>query len=87
MVKCSFCGKTVTPGTGIVFVKKNGTILNFCSSKCMKNYLKLKRKPAKIKWTAKHRELRVKSNTSKSDKKVKVKTAKSKKSKNTHKKK
>ena len=71
MVKCSFCGKTVIPGTGIVFVTKKGNILNFCSSKCMKNY-KLKRKPIKIKWTAKHRELRNVKSSSKKGKKGKT---------------
>ncbi len=49
---CSFCGRTIEPGTGIMYVKNDGTILWFCSSKCRKNALKLKRNPAKLKWTA-----------------------------------
>ena len=53
MVKCSFCGKTIKEGTGITFVKKTGSILHFCSSKCMKNYM-MKRKPARLKWTSKY---------------------------------
>lgn len=51
MAKCSFCGKIIEPGTGKMFVKKDAKILHFCSKKCEKNLLKLKRKPLKIKWT------------------------------------
>ncbi len=51
MVKCSFCGYEIEKGTGIMFVKKDGKILNFCSSKCEKNSLKLKRKARELKWT------------------------------------
>jgi len=51
MTKCSFCGYEIEKGTGTLFVQKDGKILNFCSSKCEKNMLKLKRKPRKLKWT------------------------------------
>jgi len=51
MVNCSFCGKEYQPGSGKVFVKDNGTILHFCSMKCEKNMLKLKRDARKFKWT------------------------------------
>lgn len=37
-------------GTGKMFVTKVGKILYFCSNKCEKNMLKLKRKPSKFKW-------------------------------------
>jgi len=53
MVKCSFCGRTIEKGTGKMYVKKNGQIYWFCSSKCEKNMLKLKRDPRKVKWTEK----------------------------------
>ena len=36
MVECSFCGKLIKPGTGILYVKKDGTLLVFCSRKCEK---------------------------------------------------
>ncbi len=49
-MKCSFCGKKIPEGTGKIFVKKSGSILYFCSSKCEKNMLKLKRNPTKEKW-------------------------------------
>lgn len=49
--KCSFCGDKLESGTGKMFVKRDGTIFYFCSSKCEKNLLKLKRNPKKTKWT------------------------------------
>ena len=52
MPKCSFSGKEIKPGSGKMFVKDNGTVLWFYSSKCEKNMLKLKRDPRKLKWTA-----------------------------------
>lgn len=51
MVKCTFCGNEIEKGTGVMFVQKDGKILNFCSSKCEKNQLKLKRRSRKLKWT------------------------------------
>ena len=52
-MRCSFCNKEIPPGTGIEYVLKKGKILHFCSSKCKKNMLVLKRKPAKLKWARK----------------------------------
>ena len=52
MPKCSFCDKPIEKGTGKIFVRKDGKILNFHNSKCEKNMLKLKRKARKLKWTA-----------------------------------
>jgi large subunit ribosomal protein L24e len=51
MVVCSFCKNKIEPGTGKIFVKKDAKIFYFCSTKCEKNLLKLKRKPRTIKWT------------------------------------
>jgi large subunit ribosomal protein L24e len=51
MALCSFCGKSIKKGTGKIFVYKTGKTANFCSSKCEKNMLKLKRKPRDFKWT------------------------------------
>ena len=39
------------PGTGFLYVKKDGAAFFFCSRKCEKNLLKLKRKPIATKWT------------------------------------
>jgi large subunit ribosomal protein L24e len=51
MVRCSFCNKNIEPGTGKNYIKKDGKMLYFCSSKCEKNLLKLKRKARSQKWT------------------------------------
>ncbi len=48
---CSFCGKEIEPGTGRMYVKKDGTVLFFCSSKCFKNSMELKRVPRRVGWT------------------------------------
>lgn len=51
---CSFCGRPVAKGSGIMLVKNNGTVLWFCSAKCRKNMLELKRDPRRLKWTDKY---------------------------------
>ncbi|MCE4617308.1 MAG: 50S ribosomal protein L24 [Desulfurococcales archaeon] len=55
---CAFCGKRVEPGTGIMYVTRRGSIYWFCSSKCMKNYLELRRNPRKLKWTKSYTRMR-----------------------------
>ena len=55
MAKCTFCGNTIEKGTGMMHVLTEGKVLYFCSSKCRKNMLKLKRAPRYFKWT-KHYE-------------------------------
>ena len=51
---CSFCGNEIEPGTGKMYVKKDATIFYFCSNKCQKNMLKLKRVPRRVKWTKRY---------------------------------
>ncbi|MFP4654808.1 MAG: 50S ribosomal protein L24e [Methanohalobium sp.] len=48
--KCSFCGEMLEPGTGKLYVRKDGTSFYFCSSKCQNNY-KLGRLPRRTIWT------------------------------------
>jgi large subunit ribosomal protein L24e len=48
---CSFCGESLEPGTGKMFVRKDGGIFYFCSSKCQSNY-RLGRVPRRVVWTA-----------------------------------
>jgi len=48
---CTFCGNEIEPGTGKMFIRKDGTIYHFCSSKCQKNLLVLKRIPRRVRWT------------------------------------
>lgn len=55
MPKCSFCGKSMEKGIGKMFVYVSGKIDFFCSNKCEKNLLKLKRKPLRVKWTEDYR--------------------------------
>ena len=38
-------------GIGLLFVKKDGTAFFYCSSKCRRNSLLLKRSPHAVKWT------------------------------------
>jgi len=51
--RCSFCDREIEPGTGKMFVKRDGSLLYFCSSKCEKNMLKLGRNPRRVRWTGK----------------------------------
>jgi len=51
--KCSFCSRDMNVGTGLVYVKNDGTILRFCSSKCRKNMIELKRTARHRKWSSK----------------------------------
>ncbi|MDY0386477.1 MAG: 50S ribosomal protein L24e [Methanolobus sp.] len=48
--KCSFCGEFLEPGTGKLFVKKDGSSYYFCSSKCESNF-ELGRLPRRTVWT------------------------------------
>ncbi len=52
--KCSFCGDLLEPGTGLLYVKKDGVAYFLCSSKCQNN-MKLGRLPRKTIWTEKGR--------------------------------
>ncbi|HLC65746.1 MAG TPA: 50S ribosomal protein L24e [Candidatus Nanoarchaeia archaeon] len=54
MAKCTFCGRVIELGTGKIYVLKEGKVLNFCSSKCEKNQIKLNRKPIKTKWSQRY---------------------------------
>jgi large subunit ribosomal protein L24e len=56
VASCSFCGIDLPKGSGRLYAKRDGTIFYFCSSKCMKNQLKLGRVGKKIKWAKKTRK-------------------------------
>jgi len=49
---CTFCGASIEPGTGKMYVKKDGTTFLFCSNKCSKNMIEMGRVPRKVTWTA-----------------------------------
>ena len=52
--RCAFCGKEFMHGKGILYVKKDGTRLWFCSRKCRVSMIEHKRDPRKLKWTEKY---------------------------------
>lgn len=56
-MRCSFCGNTIESGTGKMLVKRDGSVLYFCGSKCQKN-LRLPREPKNVKWTQAARKLK-----------------------------
>ena len=58
--KCSFTGKPIPPGTGMMYVKKTGQVLYFINSKAKKNYLNLNRVPSRTKCTDTARKSREK---------------------------
>ncbi len=66
-MKCSFCGNAIPVGTGIMFVKNDGKIQYFCSSKCERN-TQMGREGKRKKWT-KFFEKEVRQRTGKADKK------------------
>jgi large subunit ribosomal protein L24e len=47
---CNFCGAMLEPGTGKMFVKKDGTVFFFCSTKCQNNH-NLGRVSRRVQWT------------------------------------
>ncbi len=56
MAKCTFCGNDIERGTGKIFVQKDAKILNFCSTKCEKNHIKLGRKFLETRWSRKFKK-------------------------------
>jgi large subunit ribosomal protein L24e len=55
--KCSFCGRRIDPGTGLMFVRRDGSVLFFCLSKCERNF-RLGRKAHRVRWTERSRKVR-----------------------------
>ncbi len=49
--QCSFCAREIEPGTGSMFVKRDGTVFHFCTSSCRKQQLNLGRVGHRFKWT------------------------------------
>lgn len=48
---CDYTGQPIEPGTGIMYVRSDGTVLHFVDSKAEKNYF-LGREPRDLSWTA-----------------------------------
>ncbi len=51
-MKCSVCRTTIPKGSGKMFVKSDGKIFYFCSSKCQKNW-KMGRSEKRMRWAGK----------------------------------
>ncbi len=51
MVKCVFCGREEDEFKGTFLFKNDGSTHYYCSSKCRKNQIKLKRDKRKVRWT------------------------------------
>ena len=51
---CSFCAGDIEPGTGQLFVKRDGSLFSFCSSSCRKQQLGLGRVGHRLRWTRAH---------------------------------
>lgn len=56
MEKCTFCGHELKPGTGKMYIKKDGKVLYFCSRTCEKHMITFGRKSSKQKWITKKQE-------------------------------
>ena len=57
-MKCTFCGKNIPKGTGVMYVKKDSKIFYFCSTKCEKNQLKLRHKSRTTRWTKEFEQIK-----------------------------
>lgn len=49
---CNFCGNSIEPGTGRMYVRVDGTVFYFDRHKCFVNFVTLKRIPADTKWSS-----------------------------------
>lgn len=55
MTKCVFCGTESSPYRGVSRINNDGSVSFFCSGKCRKNAIVLRRDKKKLKWTEAHR--------------------------------
>jgi len=46
---CDYTGEEIEPGTGIMYVENDGTVLHFVDSKAEKNYF-MDRDPRDLEW-------------------------------------
>lgn len=56
MTKCVFCGGETHDFMGVHLIKNDGVVDFYCSSKCRKNSLKLKRDKRNLKWTVAYKD-------------------------------
>jgi len=56
MALCSFCKHELERGTGKMYVRRDGSALYFCSTKCQRNMTKLGRSPRNVQWLTKKQQ-------------------------------
>ncbi|MFZ8856624.1 MAG: 50S ribosomal protein L24e [Candidatus Caldarchaeales archaeon] len=49
--RCAFCGREFPHGVGMLYVKRDGSTLWFCSRKCRVYMAEQRKDPRKLKWT------------------------------------
>ena len=67
MVNCSFSGKKIPPGQGIMYVQNDGRVYYFINKKAERNMMKLGRKARTTKWTTEYKDLAAEHAHSKKD--------------------
>lgn len=60
IAKCVFCGKEEEDYKGVYLIKNEGSVNYYCSSKCKKNHVGLRRDRRKVRWTIAFHEQRKK---------------------------
>ncbi len=55
--RCHFCNQAIPPGTGLMYVKKDGTVLRYCSRRCFVSAERYKRNPKRQAWIRKARKV------------------------------
>lgn len=60
LAKCIYCGREQEDFKGTYLIKNEGIMVYYCSGKCQRNHLKLKRDRRRIKWTEAYRETKEK---------------------------
>ncbi|MDJ0273787.1 MAG: 50S ribosomal protein L24e [Nitrososphaerota archaeon] len=51
MHRCAFCGREFPHGVGTLYVKRDGSLLWFCSRKCRVYMIEQRKDPRKLRWT------------------------------------
>jgi large subunit ribosomal protein L24e len=54
MALCSFCKHELERATGKMYVRRDGSALYFCSTKCQRNMVNLGRSPRNVQWLTKN---------------------------------
>ncbi len=55
---CAYSGEDIEPGTGLMYVKKNGEVYHYKTRKCLKEHQKLGRVNRYVPWTKVAREIK-----------------------------